>query len=475
MNKKIVRAFFASVVLATAAAAATPVQADIRAAGGELRSSFSDVVARVSPAVVNIYANKVVQSQVSPFAGDPFLQMFFGNQGGVGGQIRSRVERSLGSGVIIQPDGLLVTNYHVIKDANDIRVVFHDRTEKTAKLVNADTNADIAILQVNLDAGEKLPFVEFGDSDSLEVGDVVLAMGNPYGVGQSVSMGIVSALGRSNLGVSDSENFIQTDAAINPGNSGGALVDSNGLLMGINTAIYTKNGGYMGIGFATPSNRVRTIVNSVLTTGEIQRVWLGAMGQDLTQDIAEKLGLKSPNGYLINRVIDKSPAADAGLMVGDIVLGVEGKEITGLKTMNARLAEIPIGQHAQLDVFRDGQHNIVSVTMKGLPPRRAEDQFVLGGAGHPFVGYTVEQLSPSLCNDLGLPIEEQGVAIVALPNSLAGLLAATGLQPGDILVGINRQEIKTINDLRRALEVKARAWEIIYKRGTRLYRFTITG
>jgi serine protease Do len=451
-----------------------PATANIRVGGADLRVSFSDVVARVSPAVVNIYANKVVQTQTSPFAGDPFFQLFFGNQG-IPGQVRSRVERSLGSGVIVRADGLMITNYHVIKGATDIRIIFHDRTEHTARLVNADPAADIAVMQLNLEPGETVPFIEFGDSDTLEVGDLVLAVGNPYGVGQSVSMGIVSALGRSNLGVSDAENFIQTDAAINPGNSGGALVDSNGLLMGINTAIYTKSGGHVGIGFATPANRVRNIVNSVITTGEVQRVWLGAFGQDLTADLAEQLGLKTPNGFLVNRIMDGSPAANAGLMVGDIILGVDGREVTGQRALNARLAEIPLGQRARLDVFRHGNKTSVPLVMQGLPSRRKEDQFVVTGNGHPFVGYTVEQLSPALASELGMNLEEQGVAIVALPNTLAGLTSTVGLRVGDIVMGINRQEIKTINDLRRALETQARAWEIVYKRGTRLFRFTVTG
>ena len=462
--------FFACVLLGASA----PAVADIRVGGGEVRTSFSGVVSRVAPAVVNIYANKVVQSQSSPFAGDPFFQLFFGNAG-IPGTVKQRVERSLGSGVIVRPDGLMVTNYHVIKDATDIRVVFHDRTERLAKMVNADPNADIALLQLTLDEGESLPYIEFGDSDTLEVGDVVLAVGNPYGVGQSVSMGIVSALGRSNLGVSDAENFIQTDAAINPGNSGGALVDSNGLLMGINTAIYTKSGGHVGIGFATPSNRVNAIVNSVVMTGEVQRVWLGAQGQDLTPDLAERLGLKSPNGYLINRIIDKSPAAEGGLMVGDIVLSVDGKDVSGFKTMNARLAEIPVGQRARLDIFREGQRLTRTIVMRGLPQRSPDDQYVIAGKNHPFVGYVIEQIGPALANELGLPVDEQGVAVVGLPQTLVGLMATTGLRPGDIIMGVNRKEIKTINDLRRALEQPARAWEVVYKRGTRLYRFTISG
>ena len=428
----------------------------------DIKVSFADVVKKVSPAVVNIYAQKVVQSQVTPFAADPFFQMFFGEQA-FPGVNREQVERSLGSGVIVRPDGLLVTNEHVVRGAQDIRIVLHDKREFSAKLIASDTMLDIAVLQIDLGTTRQLPFAEFGNSDTLEVGDVVLAIGNPFGVGQSVSMGIVSALGRTNVSDSSAANFIQTDAAINPGNSGGALVNSVGRVVGINSAIFTRSGGSNGIGFATPSNAVRAIIGSVLATGQVQHAWLGASGQDVTPVLAEKLGLSVPSGVLLNEVVPNSPATRAGLQVGDIILTVDSFEVADMKALNARIAAMPVDGHAELKIWREGAARNVVVQLAPLPERKPEDtRQVLGP--NPLNGFVVENITPALAQEFRLPLNTHGVMVTGAPNQ------TLGLRLGDILLAINRRDIQNLKDLDTALDTRPRTWEIVYRRGSRVFR-----
>src|SRR6188508_2314951 len=287
----------------------------------ELRLSYAPVVQHVAPAVVNVYAAKVVQNR-NPLLDDPIFRRFFGVPGGPGG---NQVQRSLGSGVFVDAGGLIVTNNHVIEGADEVKVSLADKREFEASLVLKDPRTDLAILQIK-DGRERFPVLEFADSDALQVGDVVLAIGNPFGVGQTVTHGIVSALARTQVGVSDYQFFIQTDAAVNPGNSGGALVDLTGKLVGINTAIFSRSGGSQGVGFAIPANMVRVVVASARTGGHVVlRPWLGARLQTVTPEIAESLGLKRPSGVVITNVTEKSPAARAGLKPGDIIVGVGGQ------------------------------------------------------------------------------------------------------------------------------------------------------
>jgi Do/DeqQ family serine protease len=436
--------------------------------GAEVRSSFSDAVKKVSPAVVNIFTKKVVQGGANPFAADPFFQLFFGNP--MMGMNRDRVEQSLGSGVLVTAEGVCITNYHVIKDASAIRVVFPDKREFDAKLLNADPKLDIAVMKLELPEGERVPFITFGDSDTLEVGDVVLAVGNPFGVGQSVSMGIVSALGRTNVGAATTESFIQTDAAINPGNSGGALVDSSGRLIGINTAIFSRGGGSLGIGFAIPSNTVKAVVSSILMTGSVQRPWLGADLQELTPLLAEKLGLPSPKGALVTNVAPGSPSAAAGLVVGDVILTFNGADVSDVGNLNARVAVAPLGKPVAVAVWREGERKALSLTLKTIPPRRKEDAFLIQGS-NPLNGYVVERMSPALAQELGLPVSSTGLVVVGAPSTLS--IATLGLQPGDILKTVNRKDIATIDDLTAALNNRARGWEIVFQRGNSMSRLVI--
>ncbi|MBT3702547.1 MAG: trypsin-like serine protease, partial [Alphaproteobacteria bacterium] len=292
----------------------------------QVQLSFAPLVKRVRPAVVNIYTRKVVKKSFrSPFFNDPFFKRFFGEKFALGAP-RERIQNSLGSGVIVRADGLVVTNHHVIKGADEITVALADRREFAAEIVVKDERTDLAVLRID-PRGEVLSHLELIDSDNLEVGDLVLAIGNPFGVGQTVTSGIVSALARTQVGVADFASFIQTDAAINPGNSGGALVTMGGKLAGVNTAIFSRSGGSNGIGFAIPANMVRSVIDGAVSGGEIVRPWLGASGQAVTRDIAQAQGLDRPGGVLINSLFKGGPAQNAGLKVGDIVTAVDDHEI----------------------------------------------------------------------------------------------------------------------------------------------------
>lgn len=438
-----------------------------------LRASFSDTVKKASSAVVNIYTEKeVVARTLNPFLDDPFFNQFF-NQEGISGRMKKRIERSLGSGVVVTEDGYIVTNYHVVKDATSIRVVFGDRTEMAAEFIAADKNSDIAVMKIILeDERDKAQFkyLDFADSDEIEVGDVVLALGNPFGVGQSVTMGIVSALGRSNLGTGHYENYIQTDAAINPGNSGGALVDSEGKLVGVNTAIYSKTGGSQGVGFAIPANAVRVTLNSVLTTGKITRPWFGAAGQDVTDDLAVQLELSRPYGVLINEIVPDSPAAKANLQIGDIILSFDGKEVDTMGVLNARIASSYVGETYEMDVWREGKGYVSSVMLGALPDRRVEEQYTVQGS-NPLAGYTFEPLSPALNDELGLPFNTEGVVVVGAPGRRG--FGMVDLIEGDIITSINKKNIRTMKDLQTAVSRRPNAWQVVYERGGNIHRVIV--
>jgi len=421
----------------------------------EVRLSYAPVVKRVAPAVVNVYAAKVVRNR-NPLFNDPIFRRFFGVPGGVGPQ----VQRSLGSGVIVDRSGLVVTNVHVIDGADDIKVALIDKREFAADVVLKDKRTDLAVLRIK-DAQEHFPYLEFANSDALEVGDVVLAIGNPFGVGQTVTHGIVSALARTKIGITDYQFFIQTDAPINPGNSGGALVDLSGRLVGINTAIFSRSGGSQGVGFAIPSNMVRVVVASAEHGGKaVKRPWLGAKLQTVTPDIADSLSLKRPAGALIASVVPGGPAAQAGLKPGDLIVSVDGQPVDDPNAFDYRFATKPVGGSARLSVLRMGRDMNVTVTLSTAPDTPRDEITIRSRS--PFAGATVANLSPALADELQLDDANHGVVILDVQDgSPAG---SVGLRRGDIIVSVNGREIDKTRDLDRATRIPSSAWRIQIRR-----------
>lgn len=416
----------------------------------DLQLSYSPVVKKVSPAVVNIYTKKLVTSRVSPFGGNPFFEQFFGPEMG-GGLSRQHVESSLGSGVIVEEDGVVVTNSHVIKNAQEISVVLNDGREFDATVSLSDPHSDLAILRLDT-KGEKLPFATLKASETLEVGDIVLAIGNPFGVGQTVTSGIVSALARSSLNINDFNFFIQTDAAINPGNSGGPLVAMDGSVIGINTAIYSQSGGSLGIGFAIPSEMVATVIaadKSNMKTGAkgVARAWLGVSGQAVTADIAESLGMKRPAGVMITKLHNASPARKAGIAVGDVVMSINGKAIRDPAEMKFRLATVPMGQSATIDVLRKGTQKEFSVMASTPPEDPPRGEKTLQGP-HPLNGAKVSNINPAVAVELGLDTDSEGVVVVDISqNTRVSRLA----RPGDLIIAVNKVEVSSVKQLEEAL------------------------
>jgi serine protease Do len=437
----------------------------------EIRLSFAPLVQRVAPAVVNIYARKVVRRResLSPLFNDPLFRQFFGEN--LLAPPAERVQNSLGSGVIVAASGLIMTNNHVIRDADEITVVLADRREFPAEIVFRDQRTDLAVVRIDT-PGERLPSLQFGDSDSISVGDLVLAIGNPFGVGQTVTGGIVSALARSTGGVSDYEFFIQTDAAINPGNSGGALVNMAGELIGINTAIYSRSGGSIGIGFATPSNMARTILLAVERGGPLIRPWLGASGQAVNAEIAENLGLKRPVGVVVNGIYPRGPADRAGLEVGDVVIAASGREITDLQGLRYRIATQPLGGTLDLNVLRHGRERSVSLALEAPPEDPPREVTELSGR-NPLAGATVANLSPAFNEETGLDPFVSGVAVIRLVPRSAAL--ASGFRPGDIVLKVNDRDIARVADLRTALRGASDRWQIVFRRGPQVLRLAIGG
>lgn len=436
----------------------------------EITFSFAPIVKRVAPAVVNVYATRMVnQRSGSPFFDDPFFRQFFGNRSQ--GRTSKRVESSLGSGVIIDPSGIIITNHHVIKGADRVKIALSDKREFEADIILKDEKTDLAVLRVREPPKEGFASLEFFDSDKLEVGDLVLAIGNPFGVGQTVTSGIISALARSQVGIGDYQFFIQTDAAINPGNSGGALVDIKGRLVGVNTAIFSKSGGSNGIGFAIPSNMVRAVAASSTKGGLIRRPWVGAAVQEVTTDIAESLGLLKPVGVLITAVVPDSPAADAGLRTGDLVLSIDDIDIGTPNGFGYRLATKGTGGNALFSVLRNGRQHKLSVAMIIAPelPLRAERRL---SSRSPFSGTTIVNLSPAVAEELRLDTQTKGVIITRiLQRSPAARL---GFKPGDIIQEINGRTIGLTDDLVRASKSGARRWQLVIRRGNRTIR-TVLG
>lgn len=430
---------------------------------GEIQRSFAPVVKRAAPAVVNIYTKRVVEQQAfRPFVlDDPFFRRFFGEDF-FGGDMapRQRIENSLGSGVILRASGLVVTNNHVIKGADEINVVLHDRREFAAKLVLADERTDLAVLRL-ADAPKDLPTLELMDSDDLEVGDLVLAIGNPFGVGQTVTSGIVSALARTQVGIADFRSFIQTDAPINPGNSGGALVAVDGRLVGVNTAIFSKSGGSVGIGFAVPANMVAVVLRAAEGGGQIARPWYGATGQAMTRELAASLGLDRPVGVLVKAIYTGGPADRAGLRPGDVVRAVDGREVDDPEALRFRVATREVGSTIRLSVLRGGRPLEVSVPL-GRPPETPPRDLARLTGNNPLAGATVANLSPALAEELGFDPLATGVIMLRIDNGSPA--AQLRFRPGDIVLRLQTQDIASVADLKAVVGQGANRWRVVFRR-----------
>ena len=459
-----------SALMFAAAVAAPAVAQDRRvpASPTELRMSYAPVVQKAAPSVVNVYAAKIVENR-NPFMDDPFFRRFFG--GGGGGMPREQVQRSLGSGVIVDGSGLVMTNNHVIEGASEVKIALADKREFEAEVLLKDARTDLAVLRVK-DGREKFTAIDLGNSDELQVGDVVLALGNPFGVGQTVTHGIVSALARTQVGITDYQFFIQTDAAINPGNSGGALVDLAGRLVGLNTAIFSRSGGSQGIGFAIPVNMVKVVIASAKSGGTtVRRPWLGAKLQNVTPDIAESLGLKRPVGALVATVSDKSPASRAGLKTGDLIVTVDGQAVDDQNAFDYRFATKPLGGSAQLGVVRAGRETRLAIPLETAPETPREE--VVIQARSPFMGVKIANISPALADEMRLEASAEGV--VVLDVAQGSMAQSLGFQRGDVIAQVNDEKIARTRDLDRVSKERQRMWRITIVRGGQSLSVTFGG
>ncbi|HVB57082.1 MAG TPA: DegQ family serine endoprotease [Candidatus Acidoferrales bacterium] len=417
---------------------------------GSLANGFASVLKPALPAVVNITSSKVVKQRGEdmPFFNDPFFRQFFGNPGNQGGQAqpRSQREQSLGSGVIVTPDGTILTNNHVIDGASDIKVVLSDNREFEAKLVGTDPKTDIAVIKI---AATGLPTLAFGDSSKLQVGDAVLAIGEPFGLHGTATMGIVSATGRGSLGIESYEDFIQTDASINPGNSGGALIDLHGSLVGINTAILSGNGGgNQGIGFAIPINMARNVMNQIVEHGKVVRGYLGVYIQDVTPELAKQFGLKQGGGVLLGDVSPNTPASRAGLKKGDVVTELNGQPVNAANQLQVQISQMAPGTTVKLKIWRDGAARDVSVTLGELP-EKAEAETPGENSGGALEGVEVQNLTPDIVQQLNLPAGTHGVVVTSVDPSSAA--ATVGLDRGMVIEEVNHKPVSNITEYKQAL------------------------
>lgn len=420
---------------------------------GRFTTSFSPVIKKVAPAVVKVFTTSTPkqQSYQNPFFDDPFFRRFFGDEfRGQQRQFRAPKQHGLGSGVIVSEDGYILTNNHVVDNADEIKVALADRREFTAKVVGRDDKSDIAMLKID---AKDLPFAHIANSDNIEVGDVVLAIGNPFGVGQTVTMGIVSATGRGNIGL-DYEDFIQTDAAINPGNSGGALVDAEGRLVGINTAILSRSGGNHGVGFAVPVNLARSVMESLIRDGRVVRGFMGVNIQDVTPTLAREFNLKDHTGALVADVTPGSPADKAGLKAGDIVVEFNGKPVRDSRQLKLQVGATAPSTKVPVKLIRDGSTKVVEVKLKELDAKQLASRSSKDSdakAEESLKGVTVGDIDARTREQLKLPAELKGAVVTNIDESSAAYEA--GLREGDVILEINRKPVTNAED---AVELSAK-------------------
>lgn len=434
---------------------------------GNFTNGFASVLKPALPAIVNIHTSKVVkhkQSQI-PFFNDPMFRQFFGDQFGGAEPPQAERENSLGSGVIVTPDGTILTNNHVIEGASDIKVDLSDKREFQAKLIGTDPKSDIAVIRIQ---AADLPTLPLGDSSKLHVGDVVFAIGEPYGLTSTATMGIVSATGRGGLNIEGYEDFIQTDASINPGNSGGAMIDLHGDLVGINTAILAENGGgNQGIGFAIPINMARSVMDQIVEHGKVVRGYLGLFPQDVTPALAKQFGLSQPTGALVAEVEHDTPASKAGIKRGDVILAVNGQPVASANDLRLRISQTPPGTNVKLEISRDGKTQDVSVPLGELP-EQAEKSGPQENEGGGLQGVNVQPLSPDLAEQLQLPAGTHGVVVTSVDPASP---AAGDLERGDVIQEVNHKPVNSIEDYRQAIAAagKGQVLLLVYSQGTTHY------
>jgi Do/DeqQ family serine protease len=426
-----------------------------------MRSSFAPVVKRAAPAVVNVYSRRVVTERVNPF----FAQ--FG--AGVPGMTRERTLQSLGSGVVVRADGVIVTNNHVVDGGQEFMVVLSDRREFPAKLLLADPRTDLAVLKIEV-GNERLPVLAIDDRTDQQVGDLVLALGNPFGVGQTVTNGIISALNRSaDPSGGQGSTYIQTDAAINPGNSGGALVDMDGNLIGINSFIVSGSGSSSGVGFAIPAAMVRRVVETAAGGAHtLVRPWLGAKTDPVTGDIAKSLGLGAPVGALVSDIYPSGPGARAGVRIGDVIVGLDGAAVSDPANLNYLVATKRPGEDAKVELLRDGKRLVVDARVEPPPATPAKDEQLLAG-DTPLAGVTVVNLSPAVADEVGADPFLKGGGVLISNVAARGYAAAAGFRPGDIVRDVNGQDVGSVSQLRQLLSAGAKGmWSVTIQRGAQV-------
>lgn len=416
---------------------------------GNFTNGFSSVLKPALPAVVNIHTSKVVKPRqaMNPFGNDPMFRQFFGDQFGQGKPTPER-EQSLGSGVILTPDGTIITNNHVIDGASDIKVQLSDKREFKAKLVGTDPKSDVAILKIDASG---LPTLPLGDSTNLHVGDLVFAIGDPFGIGETATMGIVSATGRGGLGIENYEDFIQTDASINPGNSGGAMIDLHGNLVGINTAILSGgSGGNQGVGFAIPISMAKNVMDQILTHGKVVRGYLGIYIQDVNPQIAKAFGLQQAGGALIGDVTPDTPAARAGLKKGDVVLKLNGEPVDSRNELMLHISQMAPGTTVKLGVWHEGRMQDFNITLGELPDKAAKADGEEASGSNALEGVEVQELTSEIAQDLKLPSSVHGVVVTSVdPASTA---ATTGLNRGDVIQEVNHKPVRNVAEYDQALQ-----------------------
>jgi len=423
----------------------------------------ADVAQKVIPAVVNIASVKTVAVEQSPYLSNPFFGDLFGNIP------HEQVQKALGSGVIVSSDGYIITNDHVVAGADKVEVRLADNRVMTARIIGTDPKSDVAVVKIE---AKGLPAIPIGDSSRLRIGSFVLAVGNPFGLGQTVTMGIVSALGRSGLGITDYENFIQTDAAINPGNSGGALVNMQGELVGINTAILSRSGGNVGIGFAIPVDLAMSVKNSLVRYGKVVRGWLGVTAQEMDPKIAKSLGLASPRGILVADVAKGSPAALAGIQRSDVILAINGKPVGNPTSLRFAVSELPPGAQIKMTIFRSGREFIVPVKVGDLAKASATEESFLVKDNRFLAGITAASITPVLREQLNLAKDLAGVIVMDVKRGSAA--QSSGIQPGDIIMKLGNLTINNLTDFKKAVSgLTGRRMSITIFRGGMIMSSTI--